>query len=115
MIDEMILNNLVGELKRGTQVLAVLAHLHHGQYGYSLLQDLTDKGVQIEAGTLYPLLRRLEAQGLLKSDWDTSEARPRKYYVLSDDGVTTFHALRREWQKLTEDMNAVLKETNDGK
>ncbi len=114
-MDETILNNLVGELKRGTQVLAVLAYLHKGQYGYSLLQDLSSQGVMIEAGTLYPLLRRLESQGLLKSDWDTSETRPRKYYSLSPDGVATFEALKKQWQILTDDMNAVLEENEHGK
>jgi len=114
-MDETILNNLVGELKRGTQVLAVLAHLHRGQYGYSLLQDLSSQGVNIEAGTLYPLLRRLESQGLLKSDWDTSETRPRKYYTLSPDGEATFDALKKQWQMLTDDINAVLKENEHGK
>ncbi len=109
-MDETILNNLVAELKRGTQVLAVLAHLHQGQYGYSLLQDLSSQGVMIEAGTLYPLLRRLESQGLLKSQWDTQEARPRKYYTLSAEGEATFAALRKQWLQLTVDMETVLKE-----
>lgn len=110
MNDENILNNLVSELKRGTQVLAVLGQLHKGQYGYSLLQDLLAKGVQIEAGTLYPLLRRLESQGLLTSEWDTSETRPRKYYVLSPTGLDVYNALVKEWQSLMDNMNTILKE-----
>jgi len=110
MNDETTLNNLVTELKRGTQVMAVLAQLHHGQYGYSLLQDLSAKGVQIEAGTLYPLLRRLESQGLLKSEWDTTEPRPRKYYVLSPLGIQTYSDLMKEWQLLVENMDLILKE-----
>lgn len=114
-MDETILENLVSELKRGTQILAVLAHLHRGQYGYSLLQDLSAQGVSIEAGTLYPLLRRLESQGLLKSEWDTSETRPRKYYTLSADGNATFAALKKAWQTLTAEMETVLKENDDGK
>jgi len=110
MNDENILNNLVSELKRGTQVLAVLGQLHKGQYGYSLLQDLLAKGVQIEAGTLYPLLRRLESQGLLTSEWDTSETRPRKYYVLSPTGLDVYNALVKEWLSLMDNMNTILKE-----
>jgi len=110
MNDDNILNNLVSELKRGTQVLAVLGQLHQGQYGYSLLQDLLAKGVQIEAGTLYPLLRRLESQGLLTSEWDTSETRPRKYYVLSPSGLDVYTALVKEWQSLMDNMNTILKE-----
>lgn len=110
MNDENILNNLVSELKRGTQVLAVLGQLHKGQYGYSLLQDLLAKGVQIEAGTLYPLLRRLESQGLLTSEWDTTETRPRKYYILSTAGLDIYNALVKEWQSLMDNMNTILKE-----
>ncbi|KAF0223785.1 MAG: hypothetical protein FD133_1943 [Erysipelotrichaceae bacterium] len=110
MIEESILINLVAELRRGTQILAVLGQLHQGQYGYSLLQDLNAKGVAIEAGTLYPLLRRLESQGLLKSEWDTQESRPRKYYVLSQDGEILFKTLIQEWNNLVSNMNVILKE-----
>jgi PadR family transcriptional regulator PadR len=110
MIEESILTNLIAELRRGTQILAVLGQLHQDQYGYSLLQNLTAKGVSIEAGTLYPLLRRLESQGLLKSEWDTKESRPRKYYVLSQDGEVLFKTLIQEWNNLVSDMNVILKE-----
>lgn len=110
MNDESILSNLISELKRGTQVLAVLGQLHQGQYGYSLLQELLAKGIQIEAGTLYPLLRRLESQGLLTSQWDTSETRPRKYYVLSPQGLDIYKTLTQEWQTLIETMASILKE-----
>lgn len=110
MNDDMILTNLISELKRGTQVLAVLGQLHQGQYGYSLLQELLAKGIQIEAGTLYPLLRRLESQGLLTSQWDTSETRPRKYYVLSPAGQTIYETLTQEWKSLIETMDSILKE-----
>jgi len=110
MNDETTLINLVTELKRGTQVMAVLAQLHHGRYGYSLLQDLSAKGVQIEAGTLYPLLRRLESQGILKSEWDTTEPRPRKYYVLSQLGIELYANLVKEWQFLVDNMDLILKE-----
>src|SRR5690606_39470191 len=74
---ENIMNNLITELKRGTQIIFVLNALKESQYGYSLLAQLESQNVSIEAGTLYPLLRRLEEQGLLDSTWDTTESRPR--------------------------------------
>jgi PadR family transcriptional regulator, regulatory protein PadR len=98
------------ELKRGTQIIIVLQALHNEQYGYSLLQDLESKGTPMEAGTLYPLLRRLESQGLLNSKWDTSEARPRKFYKLSEVGVEVLSRLLLVWQQLVLDMDVILKE-----
>jgi PadR family transcriptional regulator, regulatory protein PadR len=84
--------------------------MHKTQYGYSLLQTLEEKQIAIEAGTLYPLLRRLESQGILESEWDTSESRPRKYYVLSDDGRVLYEQLKEEWKNISRDMNVLLKE-----
>ncbi|MDZ4195958.1 MAG: PadR family transcriptional regulator, partial [Candidatus Izemoplasmatales bacterium] len=75
---------------------------------YSLLQTLESKNILIEAGTLYPLLRRLESQGLLTSQWDTSESRPRKYYQLSDDGMELFVTLKKEWKNIQAEINAAL-------
>ena len=112
MIDSMLITNLKNELRRGTQVLAVLSLLEKNQYGYSLLQDLESKNIAIEAGTLYPLLRRLESQGLLKSEWDTSESRPRKYYVLSEDGLKVYQTLQNEWNGLVEEMSRLFKGGN---
>lgn len=103
-------NNMVLELKRGTQVLSVLSQLKKNQYGYSLLQALEEKKVMIEAGTLYPLMRRLESQGLLISEWDTSESRPRKYYRLSDEGLSVYHQLMNEWKNIVSDMDKLIKE-----
>ena len=108
MIDETILNNMIVELRRGTQIIAVLSQLRKTQYGYSLLQTLEDKKVAIEAGTLYPLLRRLESQGLLTSEWDTSESRPRKYYILNDDGIKLLEDLKNEWKKINAEMHILL-------
>jgi DNA-binding PadR family transcriptional regulator len=105
-----LLQTLSIELKRGTQIIIVLQALHHEQYGYSLLQDLESKGTPMEAGTLYPLLRRLESQGLLNSKWDTSEARPRKFYKLSEVGVEVLSRLLLVWQQLVLDMDVILKE-----
>ncbi len=89
------------EFKRGTLTMAVLSQLKTPQYGYSLLEQLQSYDYQVESGTLYPLLRRLEKQGLLNSEWDTSEARPRKYYSLSDLGIQTLNQLIEEWEKQT--------------
>ncbi|MBN2504473.1 MAG: helix-turn-helix transcriptional regulator [Bacilli bacterium] len=108
-MDENLYQNLSGELRRGTQILAVLSQLDDDQYGYSLLQKLEEKQVEIEAGTLYPLLRRLEAQGLLSSEWDTSENRPRKYYALSTEGKETFAKLKIEWENLVHKMDELLR------
>jgi len=108
-MDQSIISNMIVELKRGTQILLVLSQLKKNQYGYSLLQDLIDQGVQIEAGTLYPLLRRLETQGMLKSEWDTSESRPRKYYVLSEDGIKTYDILIDEWNQIVNEIEKVIR------
>lgn len=105
VFDQDVLNNMKNELRRGTQILAVLSQLNKNQYGYSLLQSLEEKKVNIEAGTLYPLLRRLESQGLLKSEWDTTESRPRKYYLLNDDGKEVYQLLLNEWNMLVNEMS----------
>lgn len=112
MADTSSIENLVAELRRGTQVYAVLTQLHRGQYGYSLLQSLSEKGVSIDAGTLYPLLRRLESQGLLASEWDTTESRPRKYYQLSEDGKVVLRLLQDEWKKIVHEMDQLVKENS---
>jgi DNA-binding PadR family transcriptional regulator len=88
------------ELRRGSIVLASLIALETPGYGYGLLDALERAGLPVEANTLYPLLRRLESQGLLTSEWDTSETRPRKFYRTSTDGIRLARALRREWQDI---------------
>jgi DNA-binding PadR family transcriptional regulator len=108
MIDKTMLDNLKGELRRGTQILAVLSQLADNQYGYSLLQRLEAKGVAIEAGTLYPLLRRLESQGLLQSEWDTTESRPRKYYLLSEAGTEVYELLKQEWKDIVRELDGLV-------
>ncbi len=110
MIDNNLLSSMIIELRRGTLTLAVLSQLNEPQYGYSLLQRLEGKSVQIEANTLYPLMRRLESQGLLENSWDTSSARPRKYYVLSETGREIFEALKKEWQSTCTGIDNLLKE-----
>ncbi len=96
------------ELRRGVLSLAILSQLQSPQYGYSLLQSLTEKNVEIDAGTLYPMLRRLEKQGVLTSDWDTTESRPRKYYVLSETGKGLFTALIESWKNQSSKINRLL-------
>jgi PadR family transcriptional regulator, regulatory protein PadR len=94
--------NILLELRRGVIVIAVLSQLDQEQYGYSLLKRLSDQGLVIDQGTLYPLLRRLEAQGLLKSDWRIAdEARPRRYYVISPQGRSALDQIKSEWTSLT--------------
>lgn len=92
-------NTGLTELRRGALVLAVLSRLQVPQYGYSLKQALADGGFPVEEGTLYPLLRRLEAQGWLASEWDTTHAPPRRYYRLDSDGVRAFEALAQAWRE----------------
>lgn len=102
------LQNLMQELRRGTLVIGVLSQLHEPEYGYSLVQKLNDRGMPIDQGTLYPLLRRLEKQGLLDSSWEVEEPRPRRYYKLSDAGLEALEALKTEWQTLVSSMNFML-------
>src|SRR5690606_33303355 len=87
------------EIRRGIVVLAVLSQLDTARYGYSLIQELNTQGFEIEEGTLYPLLRRLEQQGLLESEWEEGEARPRKYYRISPVGRRVLEELTAEWQQ----------------
>ena len=89
--------NVILELRRGVIVLAVLSCLNQEQYGYSLIKSLDENGLEIDQGTLYPLLRRLEGQGLLQSAWRVETDRPRRYYVLSDEGRDLLPRLKAEW------------------
>jgi PadR family transcriptional regulator PadR len=102
------LDNVVLELRRGVIVLAVLSQLSDEQYGYSLLKLLSDQGLEVDQGTLYPLLRRLEAQGVLESVWKLEEARPRRYYVLSSEGKKLLPKLKKEWVGIVSVMNKML-------
>jgi PadR family transcriptional regulator, regulatory protein PadR len=91
------LDSAVLELRRGTIVLCVLSVMERPIYGYSLLQVLTEKGLNVDQSTLYPLLRRLEKQNFLKSTWSIEESRPRKYYELSEEGKRFLADLKNEW------------------
>ncbi|MER2141024.1 MAG: PadR family transcriptional regulator [Priestia megaterium] len=104
-----LLTSLTTELRRGTLTLAVLSQLRTPQYGYSLVQLLEQSGISIDQSTLYPLLRRLEKQELVSSSWDTSESRPRKYYVLSEYGLEIFLQLKTEWFNNSNELYALLR------
>ena len=96
-------------------VLAVLAQCRSVQYGYSLKQQLSAAGLEINEGTLYPLLRRLEGQGLLRSEWLVTEDRPRRYYTLSTGGAEVLEKLVQEWQELVGVVANVLPQEQSGK
>lgn len=106
---ETMLQSLRTELRRGTLTLAVLSQLRTPQYGYSLVLSLEQSGVPIDQSTLYPLLRRLEKQELVTSSWDTSESRPRKYYVLSEYGTDVYLKLKAEWEQMSRELFDLLK------
>ncbi|GIP37105.1 PadR family transcriptional regulator [Paenibacillus sp. J31TS4] len=107
-------HGLLQELRRGTIILGVLSQMAEPRYGYSLVPLLEEKGIAVDAGTLYPLLRRLEKQGLLNSEWDTNEARPRKYYVRSPFGQQVYDALRDEWRSMNRSMESLMNEDEGG-
>ncbi|HPE13099.1 MAG: helix-turn-helix transcriptional regulator [Actinobacteria bacterium] len=88
------------ELRRGTVVLASLLILRTPEYGYRLLESLAAAGIDVDANTLYPLLRRLEKQGLLASDWNTDDTRPRKYYETTAAGREVSDHLAADWARL---------------
>ena len=103
-----ITDKLSQELRRGSLVLAALSQLREPKYGYALIDDLAGRGLQIEQGTLYPLLRRLEEQGLLRSEWNVDGSRPRRYYVLSPEGQQVLEALTDDWLQLTQALVGLL-------
>jgi DNA-binding PadR family transcriptional regulator len=99
------------EVRRGTVVLACLVACREPRYGYALLESLAEAGIQVEANTLYPLLRRLDKQGLLTAEWNTDEPRPRKYYTLTDTGARVADELRAEWLALTASLTDLWKDS----
>ena len=103
-----LFQNLCLELRRGSLILAVLACLRSEQYGYTLRKALADRGLDIEEGTLYPLLRRLEIQGLLLSEWREAEKRNKRFYRLSADGKVTLKQLLVEWLSINASLNGML-------
>ena len=97
------------ELRRGVLILAVLAQLRQEHYGYTLRKALADEGLAIEESTLYPLLRRLETQGLLTSEWREEEKRNKRFYRLSKDGEVVLAQLLAEWNGINESLHKILK------
>ena len=102
------MENLILEMRRGVIVLAVLSQCSQEQYGYSLMKSLSEKGLEIDQGTLYPLLRRLESQGLLSSSWRLEDARPRRYYLISSEGQQILPKLVQEWETMVKMMENML-------
>jgi DNA-binding PadR family transcriptional regulator len=103
---------LTQELRRGILVLATLSQLKEAKYGYALINNLAERGLDIEQGTLYPLLRRLESQGLLQSEWNVEGSRPRRYYEISPAGSSLLELLKVEWCGLTTVMDGLLDGTS---
>ena len=107
---DVFLQSQYQEISRGSVVIAVLWSLREPQYGYALLDQLNAAGIRVEANTLYPLLRRLEQQGLLESSWNTEEARPRKYYRASEAGYRAVSQLLSAWRDVTASLFALTRE-----
>jgi PadR family transcriptional regulator, regulatory protein PadR len=103
-----ILENLKMELRRGCLIVAVLAQLRTEQYGYTLRKALADDGLAIDEGTLYPLLRRLETQGLLVSQWREEDKRNKRFYRLSPEGDQILSQLLEEWQNINSSLSKIL-------
>lgn len=95
-----VFENLRLELRRGCLILAVLGQLQTEHYGYTLRKSLAETGIAIDEGTLYPLLRRLETQGLLVSEWREEEKRNKRFYRLSANGAVIFEQLLQEWRNI---------------
>jgi len=102
--------NLRLELRRGSLIVAVLAALHQEQYGYTLRKQLADQGLQIDENALYPMLRRLESQGLLVSAWREENQRKKRFYRLSEAGAEILDRLLEEWRQLNAALDRILNE-----
>ena len=102
-------SGLKQELRRGTLILLVLSQLREDMYGYSLVKQLNDHDIPMDANTLYPLLRRLEGQGLLQSRWDTAESKPRKYYKITEDGLAVLEKTTAYWRNFSANVEELLR------
>ncbi len=100
--------NFLVELRRGVTNLVVLNQCQQPTYGYQLVKQLADSGIPLEANTVYPLLRRLEDQGLLRSDWDTSTDKPRKYYQITENGLTLLTQITDYWRESVKNIESIL-------
>ena len=108
--DPEVFENLRLELRRGCLTLAVLTQLREERYGYTLRKALADDGLEIDEGTLYPLLRRLESQGLLVSQWREEDKRNKRFYRLSPQGKQTLNQLLAEWERISRSLTKILQE-----
>jgi PadR family transcriptional regulator, regulatory protein PadR len=113
-VDTTLFENLRLELRRGSLVVAVLAALQTEQYGYTLRKALAEHGMAVDEGTLYPLLRRLESQGLLTSEWRQEAKRNKRFYKLSADGALMLEQLVAEWQSIDSSLTGILTEHHHG-
>lgn len=109
-----LFENLRLELRRGCLVLAVLASLRDEQCGYTLRKALAEHGLGIDEGTLYPLLRRLESQALLASQWREEDKRNKRFYRLSAEGARILEQLLTEWESIDSSLRGILKEQGHG-
>lgn len=107
---EALIQDFSTELRRGTIIMVVLSQLFEKEYGYSLSQKLESLDYPIETNTLYPLLRRLEKQNLLISEWDTQETRPRKFYHLSPLGKEVYQEMMTTWKNYNNSVNKAIGE-----
>src|ERR1700678_4599352 len=103
-----LLENLRNELRRGCLILAVLAQLKTEHYGYALRKTLAGRGMEIDENTLYPLLRRLESQGLLISQWREEDKRNKRFYRLSPDGEAMLRRLLEEWRRISVSLEKII-------
>lgn len=103
-------SGLILELRRGTLILLVLSQLKKPMYGYSLVKKLNDSQIPMDANTLYPLMRRLEGQGLLVSQWDTEQSKPRKYYQITQDGLAVLEKTKAYWKLFSKNVDLLLEE-----
>ena len=98
------------ELRRGSLILAVLGLLRAEHYGYTLRKALAGQGVDIDEGALYPMLRRLDTQGLLNSTWREEDKRNKRFYRLSPEGEGLLQRLERDWRSLNTSIEGILEE-----
>jgi PadR family transcriptional regulator PadR len=108
LTDSDLFENLRMELRRGSLIIAVLAQLRKEHYGYALRKALADQGMEIDESTLYPLLRRLETQGLLESEWREEDKRNKRFYLLSKDGARILRQLLEEWNGLNSSLKRIV-------
>ncbi|MCJ7582256.1 MAG: PadR family transcriptional regulator [Candidatus Aminicenantes bacterium] len=107
---ELNIHQFEAEMNRGFLQILVLAALEKTMYGYRMIKTFEKMGYAVEENTLYPLLRRLEKYGLIKSEWDVSESRPKKFYIITETGIATRRALLNKWDTQTKILTTLTKE-----